>query len=44
MKQMTAFASSEKVEDMQTTNDEIGELTSSFYSMRKQIEEARENS
>lgn len=42
MKQMTAFASSEKVEDMQTTNDEIGELTSSFYSMRKQIEEARE--
>ncbi|MGE7625040.1 sensor histidine kinase [Viridibacillus sp. NPDC096237] len=42
MKQMMAFASREKVEDLQTANDEIGELTASFYSMREQIEEARE--
>lgn len=42
MKQMTAFARQEKVSEMPTGKDEIGELTSHFYKMREEIEAARE--
>ncbi|SFE83892.1 sensor histidine kinase [Alteribacillus iranensis] len=42
MKQMTAFANREKVEKVPKEKDEIGELTTHFNEMRKQIEAARE--
>ncbi|RKJ23645.1 HAMP domain-containing protein, partial [Butyricicoccus sp. 1XD8-22] len=41
MKQMTAFARQEKVSELPTGKDEIGELTSHFYKMREEIEAAR---
>lgn len=42
MKQMTAFANREHVEEMPPEKDEIGQLTQHFNGMRKQIETARE--
>ncbi|WP_240377050.1 sensor histidine kinase [Bacillus piscicola] len=41
MKQMTAFANREEVEEVPTEKDEIGELTTHFNGMRQQIEAAR---
>lgn len=41
MKQMTAFANQERVTEIPTSKDEIGELTKHFYNMREQIETAR---
>ncbi|MBY0098869.1 sensor histidine kinase [Mesobacillus maritimus] len=41
MNQMTAFANQESIAEIPTNKDEIGELTTHFYHMRKQIETAR---
>lgn len=42
MDEMSAFAKGEVIEEKVTGNDEIAELKQHFYSMRKQINEARE--
>lgn len=41
MDEMSAFAAGEKIEEKVTRSDEIGELKRHFYSMQKQINEAR---
>src|SRR5690625_7013895 len=41
MDEMTAFASGEELQEVETNQDEIGELTRRFYDMSNEISESR---